>query len=221
MPYLIEVLGQPNWQVIKPLLRACPQPKLVLPLLVKDLANLQRFILVLEVLREVFDYPTVLPWLISGLANASTRQHTRRLIEKMARTYDGDLVPDIVHLFNPAIAQPEPLSGPLPEVQRTLQELLTTELAQDSLPALVVGLAEPPLREGCANSLVTLAHVQQRQKPVLQAVIGSKPALILLDEILGYVDRANTMTVGGTTYGPSLAATATASCVVPRVQCTL
>ena len=171
MPYLIEVLGQPNWQVIKPLLRACSQPEIVLPLLVKDLTDLQRYILVLEVLREEFDYPTVLPWLISGLADSNTRQPTRLLIEKMARTYDGDLLPDIVRLFNPAIAQPEPLPGPLPEVQRTLQELLTTELAQDSLPALVMGLAEPPLREGCADALVTLAHVQQRQELVLQAVL--------------------------------------------------
>ncbi len=85
--------------------------------------------------------------------------------------YDGDLLPDIVRLFNPAIAQPEPLPGPLPEVRRTLQELLTTELAQNSLPALVLGLAEPPLRGSCADSLVTLAHIQQRQQEVLQAVL--------------------------------------------------
>jgi hypothetical protein len=171
MPYLIEVLGQPNWQVIKPLLRECPQPEIVLPLLVKDLTDLQRYILVLEVLREDFDYPTVLPWLISGLANENTRQHTRQLIEQMARTYDGDLLPDIVRLFNPAIAQPEPLSGPLPEVQRTLQELLTTELAEESLPALIMGLARPPLREGCTDSLVILAHTQSRQELVLQALL--------------------------------------------------
>jgi hypothetical protein len=172
MPYLIEVLGQPNWRVIMPLLRGCPQPKFVLSLLVKDLADLQRYILVLEVLREEFDYPTVLPWLISGLANDKTRQHTRRLIERMARTYDGDLLPEIVHLFNPAIAEPEPLPGPLPEVHRALQELLTTELAQDSLPALIMGLAEPSLREGCIDSLVTLAHAQQGQEVVHQAVLA-------------------------------------------------
>jgi hypothetical protein len=171
MPYLIEVLGQPHWQVIKPLLRACPQPEIVLPLLVKDLADLRRYILVLEVLREEFDYPTVLPWLISGLENEHTRQHTRRLLEKMAHTYDGDLLPNIVRLFDPASAKPEPLPGPLPEVQRTLQELLTTELAQESLPALVMGLAEPPLREGCTDSLVTLAHFQQKQDLVLQAIL--------------------------------------------------
>jgi hypothetical protein len=127
----------------------------------------------MEVLREISDYPTVLPWLISGLANPNTRQHTRRLIEEMARTYDGDLLPDIVRLFNPAIARPEPLPGPLPEVQRALQELLTTELVLDSLPALVRGLAEPPLREACADSLVTLAHIQQRQELVLQAVLDA------------------------------------------------
>jgi HEAT repeat protein len=171
MPYLVEVLGQPNWQVIKPLLRACSQPEIILPLLVKDLTDLQRYILVLEVLREISDYPTVLPWLISGLANEDTRQHTRRLIGEMAHTYDGDLLPDIVHLFNPAIARPDPLPNALPEVQRTLQELLTTELAQKSLPALVIGLAEPALREGCVDSLVTLAYVQQRQEGVLQALL--------------------------------------------------
>src|SRR5260370_8545895 len=170
MPYLIEVLGQPNWRVIKPLLRACPQPGMILPLLVKDLTDLQRYILVLEVLREVFDYPTVLPWLISGLENSEKIIDMRRLNEEIGTKYDGDLPPDIVLLFNPAIAQPEPLPGPLPEVQRTLQELLTTELAQDSLPALVMGLAEPPLREGCIDSLVTLDDVQQRQELVLQAV---------------------------------------------------
>ncbi|HEU5378376.1 MAG TPA: hypothetical protein VFV38_23385 [Ktedonobacteraceae bacterium] len=171
MPYLIEVLGQPHWQVIKPLLRACPQPEIVLPLLLQNQADLQRYVLVLEILRDVFDYPTVLPWLISGLANEQTRQYTRQLIERMAHTYNGDLLPGIVRLFNPAIAQPEPLPGPLPEVQRTLQDLLTTELAQESLPALVAGLAEPPLRDGCADSLVILAYVQQRQEVVLQAVL--------------------------------------------------
>jgi hypothetical protein len=171
MPYLVEVLGQPHWQVIKPLLRACPQPEIVLPLLLTDPADVERYLLALEVLREEFDYPTVLPWLISGLANDQTRTHTRRLIATMARTYAGDLLPDIVRLFNTAIAQPEPLPGPLPAVQRALRELLTTELAESSLPALALGLAEPPLREGCADSLVTLAHVPQRQEAVLQAVL--------------------------------------------------
>jgi len=171
MPALIAVLGQPHWQVIKPLLRACPQPEIVLPLLLTDPADVQRYLLALEVLREEFHYPTVLPWLLSGLANDQTREHTRRLIATMARTYDGDLVPDIVRLFNPAIAQPAPLVGPLPAVQRTLQDLLTTELAESSLPALVLGLAEPLLREGCAGSLVALAQVPQRQAAVLQAVL--------------------------------------------------
>ncbi|HEU5370165.1 MAG TPA: hypothetical protein VFU69_16960, partial [Ktedonobacterales bacterium] len=171
MPYLIEVLGQPHWQVIKPLLRTCPQPEIVLPLLLTDPADVQRYLLALEVLREEFHYPTVLPWLMSGLANDQTREHTRRLIATMARTYDGNLLPDIVRLFNPAIAQPEPLPGPLPAVQRTLQALLTTELAENSLPALVLGLAEAPLREGCTDSLVTLAQVPQRQAAVIQAVL--------------------------------------------------
>ncbi len=171
MPSLIDVLGQPHWQVIKPLVRACSRPEIVLPLLAKDLADLQKYVLVLEVLREEFDYPTVLPWLISGLANEHTREDTRRVIATMARTYEGDLLPHIVRLFNPALAQPEPLPGPLPEVQRALQGLLITELAQDSLPALVQGLAEPPLRDGCSDALVSLAHLQQRQAEVLQAVL--------------------------------------------------
>jgi hypothetical protein len=51
---------------------------------------------------------------------------------------------------------------------------LTTELAENSLPALVLGLAEPPLREGCTDALVTLAQVPQRQEGVVQAVL---PAL--------------------------------------------
>jgi hypothetical protein len=38
-------------------------------------------------------------------------------------------------------------------------------------------------------------------KPVLLEVIGSAPALILLDEVLSYVNRANTIVVGGSTYG--------------------
>jgi hypothetical protein len=152
-------------------LRTSPQPEIVLAALVADPADAQRYVLGLEVLHEEYDYVTVLPWLISGLANDSTREPTRRLIATMARTYDGDLLPDIVRLFNPAIAQPEPLSGPLPEVRRTLQELLTTELAQNSIPALVQGLADPSLRESCADSLVTLAHMQLSQQEVLQALL--------------------------------------------------
>ena len=172
LPYLIEVMGQPNWRVIMPLLRGCPQPEYVLSLLTKDLADLQRYLLVLEVLREEFNYPLALPWLVSGLANEQTRQHTRSLIERMARTYEGNLIPEIVHLFNPAIARPEPLPADLlPEVHKALQELLTTELARESLPALVMGLAEPALREGCIDSLVALAHNQQRQDVILRAIL--------------------------------------------------
>ncbi|PWT76264.1 MAG: hypothetical protein C5B60_04285, partial [Chloroflexi bacterium] len=171
MPYLMEVLGQPHWQVIKPLLRTSPQLEGVLPLLVADPADVQRYLLGLEVLSEEFDHVTVLPWLISGLASEDTREHTRRLIATMAVTYDGDLLPDIVRLFNPAIAQPQPLPAHLPAVRTALQELLTTELAENSLPALVLGLADPPLREDCTDSLVTLAHMRQRQQEVLQAVL--------------------------------------------------
>jgi hypothetical protein len=173
-------LGQPNWRVIMPLLRGCPQPKTVLSLLIRDLADLKRYLLVLEVLREEFDFPTVLPWLVSGLANEKTRQHTRSLIERMACTYEGDLLPEIVHLFNPAIAEPEPLPGPLPEVHKALQDLLTTELAGESLPALLNGLAEPSLRQGCIDSLVTLAHMPQRPEVIPQVVLALRnPALRL------------------------------------------
>lgn len=171
MPYLIEILGQPHWQAIKPFLRACPQPEIILPLLIRDLTDLQRYSLVLEILQDEFDYPAVLPWLIPSLANEHTRQSTRQLIEKMACTYDGDLLPDIVRLFDPTIARPEPLPDSFSEVQSTLQELLTRELEQKSLPALVMGLAEPSLRESCVDSLVTLAHIQYRQEEVLQAVL--------------------------------------------------
>lgn len=38
-------------------------------------------------------------------------------------------------------------------------------------------------------------------KPVLQQIIGNDPALILLDEILVYAERAQAITVGGSTYG--------------------
>jgi Protein of unknown function (DUF499) len=38
-------------------------------------------------------------------------------------------------------------------------------------------------------------------KPILQQIIGSDPALILLDEILVYVEKANALTVGTSTYG--------------------
>jgi hypothetical protein len=124
------------------------------------------------VLHEEFSYRIILPWLVSGLANEQTCQHARRFIERMARTYEGDLIPEIVYLFNPAVARPEPLLPDLlPEAHNALRELLTTELAQDSLPALMMGLAEPPLREGCIDSLVILAHNQQRQDAVLRAIL--------------------------------------------------
>lgn len=38
-------------------------------------------------------------------------------------------------------------------------------------------------------------------KPILQQIIGSDPALILLDEILVYVEKAHTLTVGNSTHG--------------------
>lgn len=38
-------------------------------------------------------------------------------------------------------------------------------------------------------------------KPILQQIIGNDPSLILLDEILVYVEKANTLTVGASTYG--------------------
>src|SRR5262249_33776799 len=145
----------------------------VLPLLA-DPTELPRYALGLEVLREEFDYVTVLPWLMSGLAHDKSREHTRQFIATIALTYDGDLLPEIVRLFDPANARPEPLPGPVAAIRRTLQELLTTDLAEKSLPALLLGLADPPLREDCADSLVALAH-QQRQQEVLQAVVGALP----------------------------------------------
>lgn len=38
-------------------------------------------------------------------------------------------------------------------------------------------------------------------QPLLKQIIGSDPALILLDEVLIYVEKANALTVGGSTYG--------------------
>lgn len=38
-------------------------------------------------------------------------------------------------------------------------------------------------------------------KPVLQQIIGNDPTLILLDELLVYVEKARTVTVGDSTYG--------------------
>jgi hypothetical protein len=173
MPHLVKALNRAGWQVVlEPLLLGCPEPAIVIPLLVDELGDAQRRGPAGEVLLK-FNHPLVVPWLISGLENSSARQSTKWLIAQMvdlSRQHNIDLLPHVVGLFNPAAVQPQRSDIPS-EPRIALRELLTHELASVSLPALINGLEKQPLIEDCMLSLVALVNVSGRQDDVLQAVL--------------------------------------------------
>ncbi|MBV9690577.1 MAG: hypothetical protein JO202_12820 [Ktedonobacteraceae bacterium] len=173
MPPLVKALNKPGWQVaLEPLLLACPEPTIVIPLLVNELGDAQRRGPAGGVLLK-FNHQFVLPWLISGLEDLSARQYTRWLITQMVdlpHRHNIDLLPHIVGLFNPTTAHPQRSSIPL-EVRMALRELLTHELANVSLPALINALRDPALMEDCKLSLVALVNVSGRPGDVVQAIL--------------------------------------------------
>ena len=171
MPHLVKALGKVDWQVIlEPLLLGCPEPALVIPLLVEELGDAQQQRAAGEVLLK-FPPALVLPWLMTGLERSDASQYTRWLIVQMislSRQQHTNLLPNVVQLFDSAVVQRASTPS---EARRALHELLTHELADFSLPALINGLAEQALMEDCTISLVALADEPGKLDDVLAAVL--------------------------------------------------
>src|SRR5205823_377925 len=115
MPHLVKALEKTDWQdVLEPLLLGCPEPPIVIPLLVDELGKSQRRKAAGNILLKFFhnygkDGPGLLQWLLPGLENTNARAYTKGLITQMVyqQYHKADLLPDIVSLFEPAAARPE------------------------------------------------------------------------------------------------------------------
>lgn len=170
MPHLVRALSKEGWKdVIEPLLLDCPEPAVAITLLVEKLGEVQLRVPAGSVLLDSFLKfgPQLLPWILPGLQNTNARTYTRGLIVQMVDLYQQNskknLLPNVVNLFEFAATRLE--------VRAVLRDLLTQELANSSLPALIDGLQKPSLREDCCSSLVTLVSLPDRQDEVLQEVL--------------------------------------------------
>jgi HEAT repeat protein len=108
----------------------------------------------------------VLHPLISGLDDqrSSARERARTLLVTLVRqSYDADIVlRAMVQLFNPA---------PPVRAHEMLLEVLTKELANESIPALLEGLEDAHLLNDCADALVRLSRRPALQQEVLDRLI--------------------------------------------------
>jgi len=99
--------------------------------------------------------PTVLPLLVPGLddANSSAQARAQRIIVDLVRQA-ADILPQVVQLF----------ILPLPQRAReALLEVLTNELADVSIPALLEGLENVYLLEGVCEAFVRLVQKHDAQ----------------------------------------------------------
>ena len=163
---LVEALSNPGWQpVIAKFLLKNPAS---IPYLIQQFGNVERDIPAYTTLME-FDSRQIIPYLILGLQEIRTRPRTRHLIEEMIRR-EETLLLGIIRLFNPALSH---LPSLPPEARTALQEVLTQELADKSLHALIQGLRDRLLVDGCSNTLAILARQQGKSVVVVQAALSA------------------------------------------------
>ncbi|MGH2493679.1 MAG: hypothetical protein ACRDIV_03150 [Ktedonobacteraceae bacterium] len=165
VPYLIEALINPSWQpVIKKFLISYTPS---IPLLIQKLSSTNIGDEVFNTLLA-FDSRQVIPSLVIGLQESQTRQETKRLIVELAGR-EPALLPDIVRLFDPSVSNLHTLP---PAALAALQEILTQELANESLPELINGL-DGKLLEHCSDTLVILSRKDDMTETVVQALINA------------------------------------------------
>lgn len=163
---LIEALHNPDWQpAIEKFLLPYPPS---IPLLIRELGSAKISEAAFTTLLA-FDSRQIIPSLIIGLADDKTRQRTKRLIETLV-SREQRVVADIISLFDPTVSHVSTLPH---EALVALQEVLTQELADVSLPELITGLGERTLVDACSETLVILSRQPGRVDRVVQAALNA------------------------------------------------
>lgn len=112
--------------------------------------------------------PMTLRPLVTGLDDQRqmARQFARHIVVTLVHeSHDKQAVlQEIVNLFNPP---------PPPQAHKELIGVLTQELADISLPVLLMGLEDAHLIESIAEAFVRLAHKPERQTALLDSLVES------------------------------------------------
>ncbi|MEO6890857.1 MAG: HEAT repeat domain-containing protein [Ktedonobacteraceae bacterium] len=158
VPALLEVLHQASWrQLIAEYLLKHPDE--AIPPLVSLLADPQRGEAAVAIL-HLFG-PVILPALVPALdaQDEIARSLARQMIVMQVRT-QPQILPEVVRLFGPSLPQ---------RAHESLVEVLTSDLADISIPTLLAGLDDAYLLTGVSESLVRL--VRQRRTPQSDAAL--------------------------------------------------
>lgn len=171
---LIEALHNPDWQpVIEKFLVSYPPS---IPLLIRELGSAKISEAAFTTLLA-FDSRQIIPSLTIGLADEKTRPRTKRLIETLT-SREQRVIADIISLFDPDVSHIPTLPQ---EALVALQEVLTQELANVSLPELITGLGERELVDACSETLVILSRKPGRVDKVVQATLNALTSGSLLN----------------------------------------
>ncbi|GAC1400746.1 MAG: hypothetical protein NVSMB49_13620 [Ktedonobacteraceae bacterium] len=163
VPALLDALNQPALlRAVKALLLHYPEE--AIPPLVELLGEQERADAAATILPQYGS--VILRPLLSGLEDARilAREHAENIVVEMVRQSQDQqvLLRDLVRLFAPP---------PPPRAHEFLLEVLTNELANVSMPALLEGLEDAHLMNDAADALVRLANKGPHRKPVLDSLL--------------------------------------------------
>jgi HEAT repeat protein len=161
VPALLEVLNRPAWRddVTKSLLTYSE----AIPPLVNLLGDSERADAAASILPRFG--PAVLPSLVSALDDPemNVEEYAQNIIVTLVR-HNPATLSDVVHLFT--------LSLPL-RAHEALLEVLTNDLVDISVPALLDGLEDAHLIDDVSEALVRLARRRDWQSAVLGGLLES------------------------------------------------
>lgn len=165
VPALLEVLNQPAMRrIVTTLLLRYPEAAIA-PLVVL-LGEHERGDAAAVILPQFG--PAILSPLISGLDDqrSMAREHAQRIIVALVRQSPDpqDVLHAIVHLFYPT---------PPGRAREVLLVVLTHELADVSMPALLEGLEDAYLIEDVSEAFARLSRKGSHQKEILDALIAA------------------------------------------------
>ncbi|MBV9709718.1 MAG: hypothetical protein JO011_02240, partial [Ktedonobacteraceae bacterium] len=162
VPALVEGLSQPSLRrVINPIILQYPE---AISPLVELLGEHERGDAAAAILPQFG--PNILRPLISGLDDqrSSARERAQRILVALVRQSEDEKVVlrEIISLFNPRPPQ---------QARTLLLNVLTNELADVSLPALLEGLEDAHLINDVSEAFVGLAHKPEMHSDVLDILL--------------------------------------------------
>ncbi len=163
VPALLEALNQPTLlRVVKTLLLNYPDT--AIPPLVELLGEQERAEAAATILPQFGS--VILRPLLSGLEDqrVMAREHAENIVVELVRQSSDEqaILRELVSLFAPPPPQ---------RAHEFLLEILTNELANLSMPALLEGLEDAYLMNDAADALVRLASKGPYRKPVLDSLL--------------------------------------------------